>query len=403
MAHTVRKGVKRKHEERDDVHRHWQRQSIIDMSMGKLRTNSFQRREPCLRRSVLILNTLKEIESELKQEGVDTHQSMEAARNEIPEMSMAQLTLDPLPDMSTFIYPLPSSSLVPMSVDSSSGEDGDPLVQSSSVVDLLPAKPLVVQDSSVVDLLPAKPLMGCQDQALSQTSSSVYYCTPSQVSTVPPSPSLYFGASPLDSGVVTHPSSMYYGVPSLDTPSSAEYFLTSLLEPPKVNENGDSNNNFAAQGPYSAGTSSNSLIQCLASFPLPDVPLSEAEVLEAAEPPLLQSSSVSVNIEELVHSLQEAIDTVAARTPPPTPPPAPTPAPVLNVQCSSCSRTDSTLDDLDSIMQILVGTWKADWKTLYICVCEWCVHVLAKNQMDHWDVRLVVVIYLAVNVRCTSS
>ena len=355
MDHTVRKGVKRKHEEGDDVQRHWQRQSIIDMSMSKLRTNSSQRREPCLRRSVLILNTLKEIESELKREGVDTHQSTEAARNEIPEMSMAQLTLDPLPDMSTFIYPLSSSSLVPMSVDSSSGEDGDHLVQSSSVVDLLPAKPLVVQDSSVVDLMPPKPLIGCQDQALSQTPSSMYYGTPSNVSTVPPSPSLYYGASSLDSGVVSQPSPMYYDVPSLDAPSSAEYFLTSLLELPKVNETGDSNNNFAAQGPYSTGSNSNSMIQCLASLPLPEVLLSEADALEAGELPLLQSSSISMNIEELVHSLQEAIDTVAARTPPP-PPPAPAPAPVLNVQCSSCSRTDSTLDDLDSIMQILVGT-----------------------------------------------
>ena len=330
MPLSPRKGVKRKHEEEDDVHRHWQRQSIIDMSMGKLRTNSSPRREPCLRRSVLILNTLKVIETELKQEGVDTHQSTEAARNEIPEMSMAQLTLDPLPDMSTFIYPLPASSLVPMSVDASSGEGSE-------------GGDYLVQDSSVVDPMPAKPLVGCQEQALSQASSSMYCGAPSQVSTVPPSPSLYYGAS---SGAVSQSSTLYYDMPSLDTQTSTEYFLTSLLEPPKVSEAGDSNNNLAVQWPYGA---SSSLVQCLANIPLPDVPLSEAEVLEAAESPPSQSGSISMNIEEFVHSLQEAIDTVAARSPP-------SPAPVLNAQCSSYSRTDSTLDDLDSIMQILVGT-----------------------------------------------
>ena len=308
------RGVKRKHVEED--YYAWQRKSIIDVSMGKLRTSSSQRSEPCLRRSVLILNTLKHIETELAQEGVDTHRSTEAAINEIPEMSVSQLTLDPLPDISTFIYPLPASSPVPISVEASSGIG-------SENCDYL----------SVVDLLPCKPLAGCQDQPLSHSQTSSGFLGAQDMGHGVPAPQSYYGESSLNSGTVSSPSTMYYGSlsPSADLSEPAFYSSLSpspVYELPKLYEAGDSNNNFTALGPYNL-ISSNS--------PTGEDSLSEAEVID------------------LLHSLQEAADSAAAPNLSHTPAPPSSPGPVLNAQCSTYCRTDSTLDDLDSIMQILVG------------------------------------------------
>ena len=46
-----------------------QRQSVLDISMLKLRSGPVKKVEPSLRRSVLIFNTLKSIEAELREEG----------------------------------------------------------------------------------------------------------------------------------------------------------------------------------------------------------------------------------------------------------------------------------------------------------------------------------------------
>lgn len=317
MEAPFRKGVKRKYEEEDEEHHAWHRKSILDMSMSKLRSNSSRRHEPCLRRSVLILNTLKHIESELAQEGVHSHQSSEEAMNEIPEMSMTQLTqltLDPLPDMSSFILPLPVSP-VPMSVEVAHGEESD-------------NDYLSLADSGVVDLLPCRPVMASQDQTLSQ-SSSLYCSVPSpNPASSPFSSSFIYASAAADSRAMSPLSASAYDCTAMDIMPSLPLFMPNgfspnpILELPKVYEAGDSNNNSATQGPYSV---------CSSSFG--EDCLSEAEVIE------------------FLHSLQEASDT----TTPSCSSPASSSASVMNAQCSTFCRSDSAVDELDSIMQVLVG------------------------------------------------
>ncbi|KAL8610921.1 hypothetical protein ACOMHN_042539 [Nucella lapillus] len=322
MESTFRKGVKRKYANEEEEQHAWQRRSILDMSMSKLRSNSSRRHEPCLRRSVLILNTLKHIESELAQEGVHSHQSSEAAMNEIPEMSMTQLTLDPLPDMSSFILPLPMSP-VPMSVEVSQGEESG-------------NDYLSLANSGVVDLLPCRPVMASQDQTLAQ--SSALYCSmpsPSPASAPFSTPSFIYSSAAVDSRAMSPlPASTYNGT-AMDIMPSLPLFTPNGLPPqpvpelPKVYEAGDSNNNnnniFATQGPYSMCSSSNSF---------GEDGLSEAEVIE------------------FLHSLQEASE---AATPSNSSPASSSSASVMNGQCSTFCRSDSALDELDSIMQVLVG------------------------------------------------
>ena len=135
-----------------------QRQVVLNISTSKLQeiANS-SRYEPSLRRSLLILNTLRNIERELCLDGLSMDISMHVAQNKITEMSSSQFTrqctLDRLPDMSTFILPLSSSCPVPLSV-CLTGNVCDNMFQgssSSSLTDLLPARPLV--QSSVVSLM----------------------------------------------------------------------------------------------------------------------------------------------------------------------------------------------------------------------------------------------------------
>ena len=351
MAHISGKGVKRKYEEQEEVYHACQRKYIIDMSMGKLRTSASRRSEPCLRRSVLILNTLKHIESELAQEGVDTHQSTEAARNEIPEMNMTQLTLDPLPDVSTFICPLPALSPNPFSSETSA--EGN----SSNYFALV--------DSAVIDLLPCKPQMGCQDQVLSQASLEHY-------SALLPSAAFSSPTSYNTTSLLPQASSLCPSSPVLDAlpPSVCCNSLSSNpeVEPAKGCGNGDPNNNLTEQGPYSVSSSA-----------FEEECLNEEEVLE------------------FLHSLQETSDSVPPLSTPPTPA-SQSSASVLNAQCSTYCRSDSSLDDLDSIMQILVGMWKESccgsrnlfwgwdwtkhWESLTVKV--WCYLLKSKYGCPTW-------------------
>lgn len=73
-----------------------QRQSILNMSMCKLRTPAQGRREPSLRRSVLIFNTLRSLESELRREGC-AFLPPPAPIVFPPSPSEQDMTLDPLP------------------------------------------------------------------------------------------------------------------------------------------------------------------------------------------------------------------------------------------------------------------------------------------------------------------
>lgn len=90
-------GIKRKleHFEFDRCPRN-QRQSILDISVGKLHLKTLKRVEPPLLRSVLILNTLKHIESELLREGVQSPTNTSAFT--IPEVDPNSTVIDFLPE-----------------------------------------------------------------------------------------------------------------------------------------------------------------------------------------------------------------------------------------------------------------------------------------------------------------
>jgi hypothetical protein len=95
-------GVKRKYDEVEGGGGNSQacpapdeRQSILNISMCKLRTSPTRRVEPSLRRSVLIFNTLRHIEVKLRQEGVKLNP---AAKSELWQQSDNSLdTLDSPP------------------------------------------------------------------------------------------------------------------------------------------------------------------------------------------------------------------------------------------------------------------------------------------------------------------
>ena len=84
---ATQNGAKRKHDEVDTGAASCaggvatyitQRQSMLDVSMVKLQ-NSPTRKEPSLRRSVLIFNTLRRIETELQEEGIKLHPNSKAS------------------------------------------------------------------------------------------------------------------------------------------------------------------------------------------------------------------------------------------------------------------------------------------------------------------------------------
>ncbi|XP_045174027.1 uncharacterized protein LOC123535424 isoform X2 [Mercenaria mercenaria] len=93
-------GIKRKLEdfENDRCPRN-QRQSILDISVGKLHVKTIKKVEPPLLRSVLILNTLKHIESELLKEGVQSPTNTSAFT--IPEVDPNSTVIDFLPEQNT--------------------------------------------------------------------------------------------------------------------------------------------------------------------------------------------------------------------------------------------------------------------------------------------------------------
>ncbi|XP_052768347.1 uncharacterized protein LOC128208790 [Mya arenaria] len=75
-----------------------QRQCIVDISVTKLQVNKSERKvEPSLLRSVLILNTLKHIETELKKEGLCPNSNTSAM--DIPEVNPNSTAIDFLPEV----------------------------------------------------------------------------------------------------------------------------------------------------------------------------------------------------------------------------------------------------------------------------------------------------------------
>ena len=139
----------------DEVSYGNQRQSILDMSMCKLKMSSPKRIEPCLRRSVLILNTLKHIETELKTEGIYLPAPSETAFN-LGESQLEKLTLDPLPE-SEFSNESPVQSVSRM--------DGICQVPVKSVGMLPDFKG---QDRTITDLVPC-PMVPLESPQISKT------------------------------------------------------------------------------------------------------------------------------------------------------------------------------------------------------------------------------------------
>ena len=91
-------GIKRKLEDPEVTTTVVQRQSILDISMFKLQSNPVKRVEPSLLRSVLILNTLKHIEVELQNDGVQTS-GADSSSFSLDDNS--DIAMDILPDMHT--------------------------------------------------------------------------------------------------------------------------------------------------------------------------------------------------------------------------------------------------------------------------------------------------------------
>lgn len=89
-------GMKRKLDELDFIDSKTvnQRQSILDISVGKLHSKTAKRVEPPLLRSVLILNTLKHIETELLKEGSQLSNGPSFA---FPAMDLKSDIIDILP------------------------------------------------------------------------------------------------------------------------------------------------------------------------------------------------------------------------------------------------------------------------------------------------------------------
>lgn len=85
-------GIKRKLDDLELDKSVCQRQSILNISVGKLQVRSVKRVEPPLLRSVLILNTLKHIETELLKEGVQSPTNTSAFT--IPEVDPNSTIID---------------------------------------------------------------------------------------------------------------------------------------------------------------------------------------------------------------------------------------------------------------------------------------------------------------------
>lgn len=89
-------GMKRKLEEFDpnETKPGGQRQSILDISVGKLHSKTLKKVEPPLLKSVLILNTLKHIETELLKEGSQLSNNSSFA---FPKVDLKSDIIDVLP------------------------------------------------------------------------------------------------------------------------------------------------------------------------------------------------------------------------------------------------------------------------------------------------------------------
>lgn len=393
-----RKGVKRKREEDDGntvASLANERQRILDLSKQKLYADNPEnpenllrrRREPCLLRSVLILRTLKVIEDELRGEGLET--AVEPAVDNIPEMSTTQMTLDRLrlPDMSTFMYPL-SSSPMPMSVELSSlGDSGSYMAgHDTSVVNLMPVsciRPAAAEDDSVWSNDSYSP---ADADMLFNLLKAVY---PNTFATASPEfaghaeMSVYSDKSSIEArfssfemyGELVSTTYQDGQFPALDTPTSVlgEYTGTipaTLQSVGKGESPGDSNNNLNSQRQscFINDLTNEMLLELerelnnFVATPSSEMYSSQCFLPQTAVIPsssscntLTTSYSRSSTQDSEGMLVQNALQDMVSAILAPNLANGNTVGPVLNAQCSTYCRNDSSsgIDDLDSIMQVI--------------------------------------------------
>ena len=375
-------GTKRKLEavEETNVSYFDQRQSVLNISMVKLHTPNLRKTEQQLRRSVLIFNTLKTIETELKQEGV--RWALPTRPSLLPSIQPNDVTLDPLPALSdTEVKSVVSERVCPPPT-------GSPQEKHSAMDTSPPADPYksphvtVPSISSTVSSSQNLPVQS-SDSGVSLFSDprcmldSFYSLQTSQQGPLPTFSSLL----DLDSG---SPSSTWNSAKSSSVFSPAVSSSTAstsslLLSPPHLPV---SSSSCVSSSASSSSSSSSS----------PSQPMQHSTTAKSSPPPsasviLSTSSAQSHSVQVHQHSCSST-----AVVPPTTEPdgfsdfdfssldldflflPSSLKLPPLSPEDlqslphpesftqnipSSCNPKHSDLlgDDLDSIMQILVGMW----------------------------------------------
>lgn len=124
-------GFKRKLENPDETTTVVQGQSLFDISMFKLQSNPVKRVEPSLLRSVLILNTMKNIEVALQKDGIQTTRTDSSFSLD----DNSDISMDILPDMHSV-----NNDVVPSDIESlhinSSKQTTSPLPPIETFVEL---------------------------------------------------------------------------------------------------------------------------------------------------------------------------------------------------------------------------------------------------------------------------
>ena len=333
---ATQNGAKRKHDEvdasaascADGVTTYiTQRQSMLDVSMVKLQ-NSPTRKEPSLRRSVLIFNTLRRIETELQEEGIKLHPNSKASL---------------LPSIETGDD---------VTLDSISGADAHTVHCHQGATSSLLNDATSIGGAS----------LNAQPQRTCESSMEISLTLPGGESSNYPSP-----VSPMSSDAASSTATslcmtgdMFCTPESkclLDSLLSSERLtvssFTSMFEYDMTNHSAPMNSSGIAPGSYSNGsyvnpattTASNGAIQNFGGvstksdvdiFADLDVSLFDHDLFA----PLTSSMKLTqLNAEELVQTLPTSDTFIGAAT-----------------TTSSCNYKNDLLgDDLDHIMQVLVG------------------------------------------------
>ncbi|XP_046545262.1 uncharacterized protein LOC124255397 [Haliotis rubra] len=254
-----------------------QRQSVLNISMCKLKMVPRRRVEPCLRRSVLILNTLKHIETELEMEGVYFTSPADATFN-LTDPSHGKIDLDPLPECNSntsFLQPSSVSFLPHVATEG----PPSPMPKPVQDVENMDTSAKDTSGKTVLDLVPCK-----------LATAEVLPCTP---------------VSKLSAS-------------------------RSYIE--------DANNNLLPSS--FASFASNSSASWSEDFSDIDISVCDVDIYSISSAMKLTPLSA----EEVLHSFPNTSGHANDSYPS-----------FINSQCGTSFRNESVMDDLDNIMQILVG------------------------------------------------